>query len=110
MISLGCSDRMVALADRWVRCHFDSRASTAGIDPHERGVLMGNWKTYPALRQPVKGRKKPVRCIDTGVVYSSSTDAADILSEAGVLVCPRLILYVCQGKQKSTGGLRWEYA
>jgi hypothetical protein len=71
---------------------------------------MENPKTNPTLRQHLPSRKKPVRCIDTGVVYSSSADAADILSEEGVLVCPRLILYVCQGKQKSTGGLRWQYA
>lgn len=53
--------------------------------------------------------KKAVRCIDTGVVYASSSDAADILSLEGILVNPRNIHFVCQGIQKKTRGLRWEY-
>jgi hypothetical protein len=44
------------------------------------------------------------------MVYASSTDAADLLSAEGRLVCPRGILNTCQGKQKTTGGFRWEYA
>jgi hypothetical protein len=44
------------------------------------------------------------------LVYASSRDASDILSFEGIVVEPRNILYVCQGKQKVAGGLRWEYA
>ena len=55
-------------------------------------------------------QKRPVRCIDTGRVYGSSSDASDIISFDGILINPRNILLVCQGKQKSTGGFRWEYA
>jgi hypothetical protein len=55
-------------------------------------------------------QKKAVRCVDTGVVYASCSDAADILSLDGILINPRNILHVCQGIQKKTAGLRWEYA
>lgn len=53
--------------------------------------------------------KKAVRCVDTGVVYTSCSDAADILSVEGILVNPRNIHFICQGIQKNTGGFRWEY-
>jgi hypothetical protein len=55
-------------------------------------------------------KKRAVRCVDTGTVYASSSDAADILSLDGLLVDPRNILHVCQGLQKRAGGLMWEYA
>jgi hypothetical protein len=65
----------------------------------------------PILRKNSNGdKKKPVRCIDTGEVYASSTEAADLLSGEGILVCPLRIHSTCRGKQKSAGGLRWEYA
>lgn len=55
-------------------------------------------------------KKRAVRCIDTGLVYASSADASDILSEKGLIVNSRTILYNCSGRGKSAGGLRWEYA
>ena len=55
-------------------------------------------------------KKRPVRCVDTGLVYASSREASDILSFEGILVEPRDIMYVCQGKAKSAGGFQWEYA
>jgi hypothetical protein len=55
-------------------------------------------------------KKKPVRCVETGVVYGSCSDAADILSEEGVSVCPLRIQSVCRGKQRTAGGFGWEYA
>jgi hypothetical protein len=68
-------------------------------------------KVKPILRRSTDAyKKRPIRCVNTGIVYPSSTDAADLLSAEGILVCPSKILSVCQGKQKSTGGLRWEYA
>jgi len=53
---------------------------------------------------------RAVRCLETGVVYINSTQAADLLSADGKIVCPRGILNNCQGKQKSAGGFHWEYA
>ena len=61
-------------------------------------------------RRSNQKKVRPVRCIDTGVVYASSSDASDLLMEQGIDVCPRGILHTCQGIQKKTGGLRWEYA
>jgi hypothetical protein len=76
------------------------------IDQKEIQILVA--KTTRKRSDP--SRRKPVRCIDTGVIYASSGDASDILSFEGRLVSPRSILYVCQGKQRMAGGLKWEYA
>jgi hypothetical protein len=61
-------------------------------------------------RQSNTDKKKPVRCIETGVVYGSCNDAADLLSEEGIAVCPLRIQAACRGKQKTASGFRWEYA
>lgn len=63
-----------------------------------------------AKRQSMTDKKKLVRCVETGVVYGSSNDAADLLSEKGIDICPDRIRTVCRGKQKTAGGFRWEYA
>ena len=55
-------------------------------------------------------KRRPLRCIDTGLVYASSSDASDILSCEGIMIEPRNIMYACQGKTKTAGGLQWEYA
>jgi len=60
-------------------------------------------------RKSKEQKKKQVRCLYSGTVYASSADAADLLSAEGRLVCPRGILNTCQGRQKRTGGFRWEY-
>lgn len=61
-------------------------------------------------RQNMREKKRAVRCVDNGVVYASSRDAAEILATQGRSVIPEAIAAVCRGKQKSTGGFRWEYA
>lgn len=48
--------------------------------------------------------KRPVVCLDTGVVYDSLSEAA---KATGVHLCK--ILMVCQGKRYRAGGLRWKY-
>lgn len=60
-------------------------------------------------RRPKSSQRKAVRCLETGLVYASSSDASDILSAEGKLIEPRNIISVCQGKQISAGGLKWEY-
>lgn len=60
-------------------------------------------------RRPKSSQRKPVRCLETGLIYASSSDASDILSAQGKLIEPRNIISVCQGKQRSAGGLKWEY-
>ena len=76
------------------------------IDQDNNTILVAKSTKRKADRIP----KRPVRCVSTGLVYASSRDASDILSFEGIAVEPRSILYVCQGKQKVAGGLRWEYA
>jgi hypothetical protein len=65
-------------------------------------------KTAGRERRNVKTR--PVRCVTTGTVYASSRDAADILAMQGIMLTPESIALACQGRQKSAGGLVWEYA
>lgn len=48
--------------------------------------------------------KKAVRCIDTGAKFSGIHAAAEVTGLEATKICA-----VCQGKRKSTGGLRWEY-
>jgi hypothetical protein len=55
-------------------------------------------------------QKRPVRCLETGIVYASSGDASDILSFEGILIEPRNIISACQGRTNSAGGNHWEYA
>ena len=69
----------------------------AYLDDHERG-------TVPKFT-PYKGTIREVRCIDTGEIVSSMTEAA----KAKGLKSPSHISRVCTGKRKSVGGLRWEY-
>lgn len=62
---------------------------------HRRRVLKGGG-----------GRpKKPVVCLDTGVVYASITEAAEATG-AGI----DKILSCCKGRRNMTHGLRWAYA
>jgi hypothetical protein len=47
---------------------------------------------------------RSVRCIETGVVYSTLTEAAMVVG-----VGSGKITMVCKGKRKTAGGFRWEY-
>lgn len=49
--------------------------------------------------------KKPVRCIETGIVYESALDA-----ERKTGIKNGCINRCCTGQRKSTNGLKWEYA
>ena len=76
------------------------------IDQEIKTILVAKSTKRKSDRIP----KRAVRCVNTGLVYASSRDASDILSFEGIAVEPRSILYVCQGKQRMAGGLKWEYA
>ena len=71
---------------------------------------LSDWYEWPYKKeekQKVAGnsRKKSVRCVETGVVYDSCTNAS---KETGInKTC---INDVCRGKQKTAGGFHWEYA
>ena len=49
--------------------------------------------------------KKPVKCIETGIVYESAMDA-----ERKTGIKNECINRCCTGRRKSTNGLTWEYA
>lgn len=51
-----------------------------------------------------KAHKKPVRCLDTGAVYSSISEAATLLK-----ISVSHIGSCCNGKRKTCGGYRWAY-
>jgi hypothetical protein len=66
--------------------------------------------TIPATRDFRGGGSKhffarPVRCIETGVVYSTITEAAKVVG-----IGSGKITMVCKGKRRTAGGFRWEYA
>lgn len=50
-----------------------------------------------------------MRCVETGVVYASARDAAEILAAQGMMFTPEGISHTCQKRQKTTRGLHWEY-
>lgn len=54
--------------------------------------------------KPLKGTRRSVRCIDTGEVFTSITDAG---KEKGFNPCH--LGEVCLGKRNLAGGFRWEY-
>ena len=64
----------------------------------------------PTLRRTNQRHKmKAVLCIDTGIVYSSSRDAADILIAKNIILSPEDIRKVCRGERKTAAGLRWAF-
>ena len=48
--------------------------------------------------------KKPVRCVETGVVYPGVSEAA-----RNTGTCVSNITACCKGRRRSTGGFHWEY-
>lgn len=82
---------------------------------YARAQDMLNWqKNHPeetalqrkkAQEAMANARKKPVRCIETGVVYESATEAArNVPNTHQSKIC-----MVCRGQRKTCGGYHWEY-
>ena len=62
-------------------------------------------ETKRKISESNKGKHcKPVRCIETGVIYESAVQAE---KETSALASK--ISSVCRGKQKITGGFHWEF-
>ena len=55
-------------------------------------------------QETIKLKSKPVRCIETGIEYSSSREA-----ERQTKINNACISDCCRGKQKTAGGYHWEY-
>ena len=56
-----------------------------------------------ANRAPAKGKVRKVKCIETGIIYSSAKEASNILHIDISSICK-----VCNGKRKTAGGLTWQ--
>lgn len=78
-------------------------------DEHRRKIGDGNRGKHLTEEQRIRNRiyngaNRKVRCIDTGVVYNSISEAARVNN------CDRTgITDACRGKLKTSNGLRWEY-
>lgn len=66
-----------------------------------------NQNDIPALEPPCWGR--PVRCLETGQIYRSATEAEKDLREQGIPISSSHIASVCKGKRRVAGGRTWEY-
>lgn len=63
----------------------------------------GRSPSKEAIEKRVQSKRKPVICLDTGIVYNSAKEA-EILLGLGHNVSS-----VCKGKRKSTGKLKFKY-
>jgi predicted transcriptional regulator len=59
-------------------------------------------KISEACKKNANTRKKPVRCIETGIIYESITEAKE---KTGI----GSVHSVCKGYRKTAGGYHWEY-
>ena len=70
--------------------------------PDGYNIYRGNYRNYDPNWQPVK---KPVLCVETGVIYESIYDAA---KQTGL--AKNKISYCCRGIRNKTGGFHWKFA
>lgn len=56
-------------------------------------------------KKAAAARRKKVRCIETGIVYESASEAARIVPKT----TQSKICMVCKGKRKTCGGFHWKY-
>lgn len=56
------------------------------------------------VKKATAARKKPVICIETGVIYESATEAARQVGAQQGKIC-----MVCRGQRNKAGGYHWKY-
>lgn len=56
-------------------------------------------------RKMVEARKRAVRCIETGIIYESASEAARQVPKTS----QSKICMVCRGQRNTCGGFHWEY-
>ena len=88
---------------------FDNRVEnlewvTASENQHHRYDVLKKAKTTWNLEKANAARRKAVRCIETGDVYNSITDAAIACGKKQSTMSNCL-----SGKNRTCGGRRWEY-
>lgn len=57
------------------------------------------------IQKATQARKKPVQCIETGIIYESATEAA----RKNPKTTQSKICMVCRGQRKTCGGFHWKY-
>ena len=70
-------------------------------------VRNGNYNYEAAIKSSVIGAKKsskPIRCIETGIIYPSTHEAG---RQTGINQSH--ISHCCNGKRKTAGGFRWQF-
>lgn len=77
---------------------------TASENQHHRYDVLKKAKTTWNLEKANAARRKAVRCIETGDVYNSITDAAIACGKKQSTMSNCL-----SGKNRTCGGRRWEY-
>ena len=68
-------------------------------------ALKGRKLSEETLKKRSDAQQKAVLCVETGVVYKSIREAAQMAYLNGDCICG-----VCKGKRKTAGGYHWEYA
>lgn len=58
------------------------------------------------IKKATTARKRPVECVETGIIYESASDAARKING----VSQSKICQVCNGKRNICGGFHWRYA
>lgn len=57
------------------------------------------------IKKATEARKKPVQCIETGIIYESASEAARKVAKT----TQSKICMVCKGQRKTCGGYHWRY-
>ena len=117
----GLSKIEVDYFERFFIAFFDSQNpefgynSTAGGDEnpmddfvirekHRKIIQSPDWQKK--VREASRKRCKPVRCVETNIIYDSLKEAAIAVH----LKCYNHIIHCCKGERKTAGGYHWEYA
>ena len=101
------SPKATPAAVKWMEEHPDFGLARAADmlkwqAEHPEEVKLQRKKAQQAM---VNARKRKVRCIETGIIYESASEAARKVPKTN----QSKICMVCRGQRNTCGGLHWEY-